>query len=364
MFLPGRRRQQYLTLFFMTIVVLFGCQQSPTAEYKTEIHWKHTGHILVIDTHTHTNFTDGSHTVREVVEKGLQSGCNALAITDHSTVKYDAATPDYFREITMLRREYPDLLLFAGLEWNIPPYKGREHITVLLDPLLEFSTLPEFKNQFDSYDNKNTTAEAAIHWLKQRIPDENNGVMFYNHPSRKDADINENFQDITLWRSLSHLFVGFEGSPGHQKQDSPGAYLGEIKTEDRWAPVVSRVGGVWDKLLDQGHDIWGALAGSDFHETKGDYDPCQFSRTYISVPEKSYQGIIDGLRAGSFWAEHGHILSHLSFKSINADLGLIAVPGESVNLKAEHPIQLRVELQRGPAAINAPLTVEIIGGLR
>ncbi|MGB5605093.1 MAG: hypothetical protein WBN51_01130, partial [Gammaproteobacteria bacterium] len=183
-------------------------------------------------------------------------------------------------------------------------------------------------------------------------------------PGRKDADINENLRDMELWRSLNHLFVGFEGGPGHQKHDSTGAYLGEIKTEDRWDPVVSRVGGVWDKLLDQGEDIWGALAVSDFHETEGDYAPCQYSRTYISVPEKSYQGIIQGLRAGSFWAEHGQILSNLVFMATNSDLAFMAVPGESVYLKAEHTIQLKVELQRGPAAINEPLTIEIIGNSR
>ena len=71
-----------------------------------------------------------------------------------------------------------------------------------------------------------------------------------------------------------------------------------------------------------------------------------------------------GRFAGSFWAEHGQILSSLEFMATNPDLALKVMPGESVSLEAQHPIQLKVELQRGPAAYNEPLTIEIIGNSR
>jgi hypothetical protein len=64
----------------------------------------------------------------------VSNGCTALAITDHGDLRATAATPDYFAQIETARKQFPDLILFAGLEWNIPPYRGREHVNVLLEP--------------------------------------------------------------------------------------------------------------------------------------------------------------------------------------------------------------------------------------
>ncbi|HFB65190.1 MAG TPA: hypothetical protein ENJ60_06575 [Aeromonadales bacterium] len=68
---------------------------------------------------------------------------------------------------------------------------------------------------------------------------------------------------------------------------------------DRWDPVVSEIGGVWDSLLDEGENLWGALATSDFHNHKMDYYPCEFARIHINVPDKSSTGVLKALRAGS-----------------------------------------------------------------
>ena len=93
------------------------------------------------------------------------------------------------------------------------------------------------------------------------------------------------------WRLASQRMIGFEGAPGHQRSSTIGSYEKRFETVDRWDPVVANVGGVWDKLLDQGHDIWAALANSDFHNDKLDYSPCAFSRVHLQVPERSQRGI-------------------------------------------------------------------------
>ena len=108
-------------------------------------------------------------------------------------------------------------------------------------------------------------------------------ALLYNHPSRKDDQADENQRDWQQWRDINDLFIGFEGGPGHQRSGTPGAYRAAIKPLDRWDPVVAEIGGGWDQLLDAGHDVWGALASSDFHEDRNDYPPCRFARTMVTV---------------------------------------------------------------------------------
>ena len=40
----------------------------------------------MIDLHTHTNFSDGTDTPTELVNKALASGITTLAITDHDSI--------------------------------------------------------------------------------------------------------------------------------------------------------------------------------------------------------------------------------------------------------------------------------------
>ena len=45
------------------------------------------------------------------------------------------------------------------------------------------------------------------------------------------------------------------------------------------------------------------MASSDFHNEAMDAAPCEFA--HVLVPEKSYVGILKGLKAGTFWADYG-----------------------------------------------------------
>ncbi len=88
------------------------------------------------------------------------------------------------------------------------------------------------------------------------------------------------------------LFIGFAGAPGHQNAREPGAYGAPNFTIDRWDPVVAEVGGTWDRLLSEGHQLWGAIAGSDFHNRKLDKAPCDFSRIHIAAADFSYKAVL------------------------------------------------------------------------
>lgn len=340
---------------------LGACSAPPPAEYVTQVPWALVGPYIVMDSHTHTRYSDGAHTVQEIAEKAALNGCRALAITDHSDLSERAATPEYFADIAAMRRALPELLIFGGLEWNIPPYHGREHVTVLLDPALEAKLLPEFKQR---YDRDDADAGTALGWLAQQIGDPHRAVLFYNHPSRKDDRVEENLADMQRWRAVNPLLVGFEGGPGHQRAAAPGSYEGRLSTEDRWDPVVAQVGGVWDRMLDEGQDIWAALASSDFHNEDMDYAPCGFSRTHVQAADRSYHGVLKALRAGSFWAEHGPLLDSFVFAVSVPGLPLPITPGETARIRHDTRVNLQIAIKRSTQAKASPLTIEIIGNGR
>jgi len=337
------------------------CDRTPRAKLEVEVPWALGGAWMVLDTHTHTRFSDGAETAEELVSRALLAGCSALAITDHGDMSQGAATPEYFATIRKLRERLPEFVLFAGMEWNVPPYRGREHVTVLVHPDLEEALLPEFKNSFDNVGRDVPEVQQALNWLDGRLNDRRHAVLIYNHPSRQDTDVAENLADMRGWRAVSSLFVGFEGGPGHQNGVPPGAYNSTIPTQHRWDPAVAAVGGVWDTLLDGGESLWGALAVSDFHNDGYDYAPCAFARTHVHVPERTASGALQGLRSGSFWADHGPMLNRLMFVVTADGLPRPASPGETVLLAPGQGAQARITLDRSANASNAPLDVEIIG---
>lgn len=321
--------------------------------------WALTGSPVVLDSHTHTTFSDGGLSVQDLADLAFVNGCTALAVTDHGDLAVRSATPDYFAAIDAARERHPSMIVLAGLEWNVPPYLGREHATLLVDRALEREVLPEFRTRFEA---KGAAAGEALQWLGQRAGGPRNAVLIYNHPSRLDIDPEENDRDYAAWQAQGGLFVGFEGGPGHQKMSSPGDYRGRLPTRDRWDPVVADVGGTWDRQLDAGRAAWGALAVSDFHGEDHDHAPCAFARTHLRVPQRDAPGVLDALRAGTFWAGHGRVLDDLALVAIHPALPVPAAAGETFRLRASAPMPtFRVGLTRAPDAKGRPLEVEIIG---
>src|SRR5688572_4909968 len=115
------------------VVLLAACSDRPAASFVTSVPWGLIGATVVLDSHTHTTFSDGASSPIDVARAAATNGCGALAITDHGDPNLRAATPQYFDAIDAARTEFPDLIIFAGMEWNVPPYRRREHVTLLLD---------------------------------------------------------------------------------------------------------------------------------------------------------------------------------------------------------------------------------------
>lgn len=181
-----------------------------------------------------------------------------MALTDHADLKDGEATAslEYISALGRLRQRYPELILIGGVEWNIPPYDGREHVNLLVDPTIESTILQAFREQFDSVGRQPGddihSPEEALRWLSSRVTVSGRAALFYNHPSRnvdEDESIGTNFMDR---RRATRRVIGLEGGSGHQRSSTIGSYKKKFVTIDRWDPVVATIGGVWDSLLDQG----------------------------------------------------------------------------------------------------------------
>lgn len=79
------------------------------------------------DLHMHTTWSDGAHSIEEMVEAAREKGYQYIAITDHSQYLKVAngLTPERLRqqkqEIERLNRIYDDITILAGVEMDILP---------------------------------------------------------------------------------------------------------------------------------------------------------------------------------------------------------------------------------------------------
>ena len=328
--------------------LLIGCDRGvPRPEFVRKTEWMDSGVWMKVDTHIHTTFSDGAHSVSVVAAKAREFGCDAIAITDHGDQNLKGASLEYAEAIEVARREHPELLILAGLEWNVPPWKGDTHATVLMPGGPdEFLQLADFKSQFDDFKRTEQTehlAEQAIRWLESvETADDSRPVVILNHPSRKTASATEAGQQFQTMLDDSAVTIGFEGAPGHQKGKQLGAYKGPVMPIDRWDPVAAEVGGIWDQQLGSGSDVWAALATSDFHQEGDDYWPGEFSETWVYAPEQTSAGVLSALRAGSFFGSHGGIVRELEI-SVNANgLERPSRAGEVIHVAAGSPVEVRL----------------------
>jgi hypothetical protein len=139
---------------------------------------------------------------------------------------------------------------------------------------------------------------------------------------------------IKRWRSVNEVVVGLAGAPGHQGAKPLASYNGREMPIDRWDPVAARVGDAWDTLLGEGVDVWGAYAPSDFHDNNyaglADYWPGEFSETWVYAPNATSNGVLQGLRAGHVFADHGRIVREVELTVSAAGLPRPAGAGEAI----------------------------------
>ena len=359
----------------IVLVVLIGAAATQYGKFSSnngalvsQVFWAgQGGKAMIFDHHAHTTYSDGQLSVPELSALAFANGCDAFSITDHSQ-NPAGFSPQKVSEIQQMRKQYPSMLIFAGIELGVHSYSGREHVNIITTPAYESEVLPAVLEALRTPKTENMTGVEKDRLVFAAIDSIENArahtIAIYNHPSRKDQSAKENASDVAYWNEEAQNILAFSGAPGHQRSNQIGSYNELFKPIDRWDPVVAEVGGTWDQLLAKGQRIWGAIASSDYHGDYMDYAPCEFARIHVSVPSNDYNGLIKGLQAGTFWADHGQLLQVYDFSVTVNDFNnrLVQVhPGGTLTL-AEGPNVLNVttHIERSPAYADDFVRVDVI----
>lgn len=356
---------------------------------------------LAGDHHIHTQYSsDGIYRVVDQVQHAAAYGLDWMVVTDHGSVAHskigvEKVNPDIVAARTAFEG---DILVFQGLEWNIP---SAEHATVFVRPgKNEVAVLKEFETAYDGSVNgwSSSSPENEVKALEgldflaasiasRRIDD---ALFLANHPARRGVD---SPHEIRGWRDRQPtVAIGMEGAPGHQaagiaKPNGPGSGRGYYDNSPSansfpgyppesyvtWGGfdwMTATVGGLWDSLLAEGKP-WMITANSDSHTvyletavrgpgdfntdgkygdpihgavpntSAGDFWPGYYSRTHIGATDYAYAAVMDGLRAGRVWVDHGGLLDSLdvqvrSRKDRRPGYSL----GDTVDLKRGTPLEL------------------------
>ncbi|MDW4908405.1 PHP domain-containing protein [Streptomyces sp. ADMS] len=333
---------------------------------------------LAGDHHIHTQYSnDGKYRVVDQVRQGARHGMDWLVITDHGNVTHskigvEKVNPD----IREARAAYEDTLVFQGLEWNIPA--AEHGTVFVHPGRNEVSVLKQFETDYDgsvqgasnSTPANEALAVAGLNFLAEQVRRRKikDALMLANHPARRGVD---SPHEIRAWRDATparhQIAVGFEGAPGHQaggiaaptgmgrargiydNNPSANSFAGyPLESYRTWGGfdwMTSTVGGLWDSLLAEGRPWW-ITANSDSHQvytdtakrggpdsdyglngrhtdpvysgavdlSQGDYWPGQYSRTHVGADGFSYAAVMDGIRAGRIWVDHGQLISGLDVR--------------------------------------------------
>lgn len=313
------RRQFLAGLGLATGAVALGSRVPPAAAAGTPAAvmnpWGSAQRWFAGDHHIHTQYSpDAQYEVATQVANARKYGLDWMVITDHGGVAHekfsiDQVTPD----IERARQTNRDILVYQGLEWNIP---GAEHATMFLPPGRNtVDILRAFEAGYDgsvlstpvdrggkgliarptSADGEPYALE-ALKFLQQQVSSGRTEIalMFANHPSRRGVD---SPHEIRGWRDAApQVAVGMEGAPGHQAAGIPASAggAGEARGYYDKAPdpdsfpgynptaaenpyrtyggfdwMTAKVGGLWDSLLAEGKPWW-ITSTSDSHQVFGD----------------------------------------------------------------------------------------------
>lgn len=359
--------RKILAVGIVIVAVFVGFLTQFSKEKQTTIeqpNWALTNSEMIFDHHAHTDYSDGSLSIEELAELSYFNGCDAMSVTDHSNYG-ETVSADKLAKLEVVRKMYPGMLIFSGIEVDVPSYKGREHMNILPLPSIEKAMLLNLSRILTTEPDSEKAASNDIFFetLAQYSSSEKppQFISIYNHPSRKDKKLSENLKDYNEWKKGGLLLTAFAGAPGHQKDDPIGSYKTKFNTIDGWDPFVAKVGGGWDQLLKNGERVWGAIASSDYHNSDMDAPPCGYSRIHVNVADKSYSGILSAIKAGTFWADHGNLLAKYQFTVEVGQKRQLAYPGAEVSLSNEDNIMLvNIELLRNKQFENDFLRADII----
>jgi len=316
---------------------------------------------LAGDHHIHTKYSsDGRYEIIEQVQAAAQSGLGFCVITDHGGPAHQkVVTSEAYRELLEARRACPDIIVFQGLEWNIP---SAEHGSIIVPPTSDEARLiAEFESRFDDKSRKTPPlgeldAVAGVSFL-QSLP--NKPLFFANHPARRGLD---SPHELRAWSDAGpDVMRGFEGAPGHaaaslvgelrghysdkpSKGSFPGYPLDSYRTFGGYDYYTAEVGGLWDALLGEGRPFYitcnsdshrylgdlvevdrtnyrqqghvtstgqQRLPKSDGHRADTDYPPGIYTQTKVFADSREPLAVLAAMRAGNMYTCLGGLIDAL-----------------------------------------------------
>ncbi len=275
-----------------------------------------------------------------------ENGLSWMVATDHggpnhSKLSFDKAYPD----LEIARQQVSDLIQFYGMEFDTP---GADHSSMIIPHTpQEREALRGIESRFSKRDawpaepgrdSEPKMLEALAFMNAMNAPP----VVIANHPSRSAKEPGgyglDTPAELRGWNDAAPgVAIGMEGAPGHQagalKPDGTldlagerGGY-GDVPTMGGFDPMTARLGGFWDSMLGEGRRWW-VTSTSDSHrhwkDGGSDFWPGEYSKTYVRA-HKSYDDILDGLRAGRIFIVTGDLVSEIelsaSSKRVSAEIG-------------------------------------------
>jgi hypothetical protein len=314
--------------------------------------------------------------------RARQHGLAWMVTTDHGGPNHSKLNLERaYAELKVSREMVPEVLQFYGMELNMPAMD--HHTLIIPNSEHEAQMLHDIESRFDRADawpddpsrNQESHAHLALEHMKS-LP--LHPLVFANHPSRSAKGIGVYGADEPReFRKNNDLapgvYHGMEGAPGHQagtlardgtqKVDAAGKPTGfrgsygnaGAHTLGGFDQMTAIVGGLWDSLLGEGRRFW-IVATSDQHahytealRPGSDFFPGEYQKTYVHA-QRSYRGVLDGLRSGRIFAVAGGLVTELD---LNAKAGRrTAGIGETMSVKKGETIAVTIRF-RDPDTKNA-----------
>ncbi len=366
-----------------------------------------SGRWLAGDLHSHTFLTDGNATLDEVARAAFEEfGLSWLANSEHggyytrdaagvylddpslSTVflgdtvfraghramwRWQSLIEYSFPLVALLRERFTDEVLIQGFEWHVPTH-GDIGVGIINDEPAAVSDFEYLCDAQDSDTSRNaelgvtvkpnaTHADAVACVRRLGIDYPGAAYAVTNHPSH---DLNYSPGAIRqLNDAAPGIFFGFEGFPGHQKEDPRGGY-GSGPFFDAWGNdityrartyggadyMLASVGGLWDSLLAEGRRFW-VFADSDFHDGARDFLPGEYAKTHVFVRDGDRDGaysaaeILKGMRSGRSFAVTGDLVDGLRFRLKRAS-GEYAAMGQTLRVVKGESIRIVIRFKSPP----------------
>ena len=144
---------------------------------------------IQVDYHIHTNYTDGKDSIENCVKTAIKIGLEEIAFTDH-VWRTSPWVDDYVNEIKEVRKKYPEIKIWIGLEAKAINRGGDIDVTEENAKKVDFilgvvhRKLPEEKGKYSDLSNLSAKEIVVLEVDLTKKLLQNKLVDVIGHPTR------------------------------------------------------------------------------------------------------------------------------------------------------------------------------------